>query len=71
MSVVLLFLRKWNKWYRVLRYRKEPSFATIRQRAREIHSERGDHVCDWDNYLDEWLQAECELQEKYNKSSGE
>ena len=48
-----------------------PSFAEIHERAREIHIERGDHVCDIDNYLDEWLQAEHELQEKYNKSSGE
>jgi len=51
--------------------RNGPSFAEIRQRAREIHIERGGHVCDMDNYLDEWLQAERELQEKYNKSSGE
>jgi len=51
--------------------RNGPSFAEIRQRAREIHIERGGHVCDIDNYLDQWLQAERELQEKYNKSSGE
>jgi hypothetical protein len=51
--------------------RNGPSFAEIRQRAREIHIERGGHVCDMDNYLDEWLQAERELQEKHNKSSGE
>jgi hypothetical protein len=48
-----------------------PSFAEIHERAREIHIGRGDHVCDIDNYLDEWLQAEHELQEKYNKSSGQ
>lgn len=48
-----------------------PSFAEIHQRAREIHIERGDHVCDMDNYLDEWLQAEHELQEKYKRSSCE
>jgi hypothetical protein len=47
------------------------TFAEIHQRAREIHIERGGHVCDMDNYLDEWLQAEHELQEKYNKSSCE
>lgn len=46
-----------------------PSFAEIHERAREIHIERGGHVCDMDSYLDEWLQAEHELQEKYNKSS--
>jgi hypothetical protein len=51
--------------------RNGPSFAEIRQRAREIHIERGGHVCDMDNYLDEWLQAERELQEKYKKSFGE
>ncbi len=51
--------------------RNGPSFAEIRQRAREIHIERGGHVCDMDNYLDEWLHAKRELQEKYNKSSGE
>jgi hypothetical protein len=48
-----------------------PSFAEIHERAREIHIERGDHVCDMDNYLDEWLQADRELQEKYNNSSCE
>ena len=48
-----------------------PSFAEIHERAREIHIERGDHVCDIDNYLDEWLQADRELQEKYNNSSCE
>lgn len=48
-----------------------PSFAEIHRRAREIHIELGDHVCDMDNYLDEWLQAEHELQEKYNKKSCE
>ena len=48
-----------------------PSFVEIHQRAREIHIERGDHVCDMENYLDEWLQAEHELQEKYKRSSCE
>jgi Protein of unknown function (DUF2934) len=43
-----------------------PSPAEIRQRAFEIHIERGGiHGCD----LDDWLQAERELQEKYNKSN--
>ena len=46
-----------------------PSFAEIHERAREIHIERGGHVCDMDSYLDEWLQAEHELQEKYNQRS--
>ena len=38
-----------------------PSLAEIRERAFEIHIERGGiHSCD----LDDWLQAERELQEK-------
>jgi hypothetical protein len=47
--------------------RNGPSFAEIRQRAREIHIERGGHVCDMDNYLDEWLQAKRELREKFKR----
>jgi hypothetical protein len=39
-----------------------PSSAEIRQRAFEIHIERGGiHGCD----LDDWMQAERELQQKY------
>jgi hypothetical protein len=42
-----------------------PSPAEIRQRAFEIHIERGGiHGCD----LDDWMQAERELEEKYNKA---
>ena len=42
-----------------------PSPAEIRQRAFEIHIERGGiHGCD----LDDWLQAEHELKAKYNKN---
>ena len=38
-----------------------PTLAEIRQRAFEIHTERGGiHGCD----LDDWLQAERELQRK-------
>jgi hypothetical protein len=48
-----------------------PTLDEIHRRAREIHNERGGHVCDLDNYLDEWLRAERELQGKYNKSNGE
>jgi hypothetical protein len=45
-----------------------PSLAEIRHRAFEVHIERGGiHGCD----LDDWLQAERELQEKYNKNTGE
>ena len=43
-----------------------PSPEEIRKRAFETHIERGGiHGCD----LDDWLQAERELQEKYNKSN--
>ena len=46
--------------------RNGPSPAQIRERAFEIHIERGGiHGCD----LDDWLQAERELQEKLNKSN--
>jgi hypothetical protein len=45
----------------------EPTLAEIRRRAFEIHIERGGiHGCD----QDDWLQAERELHEKYNKSNG-
>ena len=41
-----------------------PTPAEIRHRAFEIHIERGGiHGCD----LDDWLRAERELREKYNK----
>ena len=53
------------------RSKNGPSRAEIRQRVLEIHVERGDDLCDLENYLDDWLQAERELREKYNKSSGE
>ena len=43
-----------------------PSSEEIRHRAFEIHIERGGiYGCD----LDDWLQAERELQEKLNKSN--
>jgi Protein of unknown function (DUF2934) len=46
--------------------KNEPPLAEIRQRAFEIHIERGGiHGCD----LDDWLQAERELRERYNKNS--
>jgi hypothetical protein len=48
-----------------------PTLDEIHRRALEIHVERGGHSCDLDNYLDEWLQAERELQGKNNKSNGE
>lgn len=45
-----------------------PAQEEIRQRAYEIHIERGGiHGCD----LDDWLQAERELQEKYKNSETE
>ena len=51
--------------------KKVPTLDEIRGRALEIHIERSGHVCDMDNYLDEWLQAERELREKYNRSNDE
>ena len=43
-----------------------PSLAEIRQRAFEIHSERGGiHGCD----LDDWLQAERELRTRYRRDT--
>jgi hypothetical protein len=43
-----------------------PSPTEIRQRAFEIHIERGGiHGCD----LDDWMQAERELLEKYTRSN--
>jgi hypothetical protein len=48
--------------------KSEPPLAEIRQRAFEIHIERGGiHGCD----LEDWLQAERELKEKYNQSNGD
>jgi hypothetical protein len=45
----------------------EPSPEEIRKRAFEIHIERGGiHGCD----LNDWSQAERELQEKYKKGKG-
>ena len=45
--------------------KNEQPLAEIRQRAFEIHVERGGiHGCD----LDDWLQAERELRENHNKS---
>ena len=53
------------------RGKKVPTLDEIHRRALEIHVEHGDHSYDLDEYLDEWLQAERELQEKYNQSSRE
>jgi hypothetical protein len=48
--------------------KNEPPLAEIRERAFEIHIERGGiHGCD----LDDWLLAERELKEKYNHTNGE
>jgi len=41
----------------------------IHRRSREIHIERGDHSCDLDDYLDEWVQAERELRERSDATS--
>ena len=48
-----------------------PSVAEIRRRALEIHINHGGHSRDLEDYLDDWLQAERELREKYNKSNHE
>lgn len=53
------------------RHKNGPSLTEIRQRALEIRVERGGDGSDLENYLDDWRQAERELQEKYNKSSRE
>lgn len=46
--------------------KNEPPLAEIRQRAFEIHIERGGiHGCD----LDDWLQAERELRERHNQNN--
>ena len=44
-----------------------PTTDEIRQRAFEIHIERGGI---WGNDLDDWLQAEHELQQRY-KNNGQ
>jgi hypothetical protein len=48
--------------------KSRPTREEIRQRAYEIHIERGGiHGCD----LDDWLQAERELEQKYRSSEKE
>jgi hypothetical protein len=50
------------------RRRSSPSLGEIRHRAFEIYMERrGIHGCE----LDDWLQAEHELKEKYGTSNDE
>jgi hypothetical protein len=46
-----------------------PTLDEIRRRALEIHIEHGGHGYDLDEYLDEWLQAERELRETYDRSN--
>ncbi len=53
------------------RGKNAPTPDEIRRRVLEIHIERGGHGYDLDEYLDEWLQAEHELREKYNRSIDE
>jgi len=48
-----------------------PTLDEIHRRVLEIHIERGGHGYDLDEYLEEWLQAERELREKYNRSNDE
>jgi hypothetical protein len=50
------------------RSKSTPTPKQIRERAFEIHIERGGiHGCD----LDDWLEAEREFREKYTKSNDE
>jgi hypothetical protein len=51
--------------------KNSPTLNEIRRRALEIHIERGGPGYDLDEYLNEWLQAERELREKYNSSNDE
>jgi hypothetical protein len=53
------------------RSKNVPTPDEIRRRVLEIHIEHGGHAYDLDEYLDEWLQAERELREKYNTSHDE
>jgi hypothetical protein len=48
-----------------------PTLDEIHRPTLEIHIERGGHGYDLDEYLDEWLQAERELREKYNRINDE
>lgn len=49
-------------------HKSGPTPEEIRRRAFEIHIERGGiHGCD----LDDWMQAEHELQEKYKNTSNQ
>jgi hypothetical protein len=48
-----------------------PTLDEIRRRAFEIHIESGSQNYDLDKFLDDWLQAERELREKYNGSNDE
>ena len=53
------------------RRKNVPTMDEIHRRMLEIHTEHGGHDYDLDEYLDEWLQAERELREKYNRSNDE
>jgi hypothetical protein len=48
-----------------------PTLDEIRRRAFEIHIESGRQSYDLENFLDDWVQAEQELREKYNGSNDE
>ena len=49
--------------------KKMPTLDEVRQRASEIHNERGGHAGDMDGYLDAWLQADRELREEYRSNA--
>jgi len=48
-----------------------PTLDEIRRRVLEIHIEHGGHGYDLHECLNEWLQAERELREKYNRNNDE
>ena len=48
-----------------------PTLDEIHRRALEIHIEHGGHGYDLHEYLNEWLQAERVLREKYNRNNDE
>ena len=44
--------------------KRPPNLDEIHRRRLEIHVERGDHRCNFDEFLNEWTQAEHELREE-------
>ena len=44
--------------------KNRPTVDEIHRRAFEIHIENGNHDYDFNEFMDEWLQAERELQDQ-------